>query len=188
MLPTTACAQEEKAPTTATKKADMISWLKKYNIPVAPDMLKAELYELVKRNKPRQKKYEIDRIAREHGHTVVRLPPYHCDLNPIELIWANIKNHVARHNTTWKMAEVEKLCKEAVSLVTMQNWKDAVAHCQKLEEDYWRKDGLIEDRVGELIISLGEDSDTDSSQGDISDDDVDDDDDDDLGCTPLSSQ
>ena len=83
--------QDEKAPTTATRKADMILWLKNHHIPVATDMLKPELYELIKKHKPREKKYEIAWNDREHGHTVVRLSPYHSNLNPIELIWANIK-------------------------------------------------------------------------------------------------
>lgn len=34
--------------------------------------------------------YKIDKIVREHGHTIVRLPPYQCDLNPIELVWKGV--------------------------------------------------------------------------------------------------
>ena len=36
----------------------------------------------------------IDNIAKKYGHEVIRLPPYHCDLNAIELIWADEKNYV----------------------------------------------------------------------------------------------
>lgn len=61
--------QSEKAPTTATKKGDMITWLQNKNIPFTQDMLKAELYEIIKRHKPREKKSEIDRIAQEYGHS-----------------------------------------------------------------------------------------------------------------------
>ena len=38
----------------------------------------------------------IDNIAKKCGHEVILLPPYHCDLNAIELIWADEKNYVAR--------------------------------------------------------------------------------------------
>ena len=31
-------------------------------------------------------------------HEVLRLTPYHCDLNATELIWANEKNFIAREN------------------------------------------------------------------------------------------
>ena len=30
------------------------------------------------------------------GHKVIRLPPYHCELNPIELAWAAEKNFAAK--------------------------------------------------------------------------------------------
>ena len=105
----------EKAPTTATKKADMIKWLQEKKITCYPDFLKSEIYEIIEQHKPRENKYLIDQIAAKHGYTVVRLPPYHCDLNPIELIWANIQNYVARRNSTWKMVDVERLCTEAIN-------------------------------------------------------------------------
>ena len=33
-------------------------------------------------------KYAVDEMAKASGHEVVRLPPYHCELNPIELAWS----------------------------------------------------------------------------------------------------
>ena len=30
-------------------------------------------------------KFVVDEMATAVGHEVVRLPPYHCELNPIEL-------------------------------------------------------------------------------------------------------
>ena len=40
----------------------------------------------------------IDKIARKYGYEVIQLPPHHCDLNAIELIWADEKNYVASEN------------------------------------------------------------------------------------------
>ncbi|KAF2902615.1 hypothetical protein ILUMI_03572 [Ignelater luminosus] len=39
-----------------------------------------------RRNKPAEV-YDADRMALEHGHVVVRLPPYYCIFNPIENFW-----------------------------------------------------------------------------------------------------
>jgi transposase len=39
-------------------------------------------------------------IAEEKNMMILRLPAYHCELNPIDLLWAFIKNYVAANNTT----------------------------------------------------------------------------------------
>ena len=48
-------------------------------------------------------------IAMRAGHTVIRLPSYHSELNPIELAWTAEKNFVAKENSEMKLASVEKL-------------------------------------------------------------------------------
>jgi hypothetical protein len=74
----------------------MIEWLSGRGIPFSDRMCKPELYSLIKLLKPRFKTFKIDAVRAEHGHSVLRLPPYHPDLNPIELIWASVKEYVAR--------------------------------------------------------------------------------------------
>ena len=32
------------------------------------------------------------------GHEVVRLPVGHCELNPIEMAWSQVKGYVKEHN------------------------------------------------------------------------------------------
>ena len=48
------------------------------------------LLELVGHNRP-PKEYVVEQLAEAAGRKVIRLPPYHSTLNPIELIWAYIK-------------------------------------------------------------------------------------------------
>ncbi|GBL81144.1 hypothetical protein AVEN_83195-1 [Araneus ventricosus] len=107
--------------------------------------------------------YRIDKIASETGHKVLRLPPYHCELNPIELIWAQVKGYIARQNQTFKLPEVKTLLLEALDKVSGNDWKNAVAHVTKIEKEFWTMDGLIEDvwEQNELTIQL---SDSDSTQ------------------------
>ena len=79
--------QLNKAPTTSNRKNVILQWLQTNNIPgVSAEMTKAELLQILKLHKPRFCNYEIDNIAAAHGHTVIRLPPYHCHFNAIELI------------------------------------------------------------------------------------------------------
>lgn len=58
-------------------------------------MFNAELLEIVKK-KPNYEQLAVDKLAAEHGVTILRLPLYHCELNPIKLVWAQVKGHVAR--------------------------------------------------------------------------------------------
>lgn len=96
----------------------MQAWLGSHNIPNTNDMVRKELYTIVKIHKGRFQKYRVDTMAEEHGHRVLRLPPYHCQLNPIELIWAQVKRQVARTNDQFKLPAVEALCHQAVTNVT----------------------------------------------------------------------
>jgi transposase len=61
-------------------------------------MLKVQLYEMIKAYKPKYKTFLVDEIMIANGHTVLRLPPYHPDLNRIELIWADVKQWVGKKN------------------------------------------------------------------------------------------
>ena len=92
---------------SATKKEDMKIWLRNENIPFHEVMLKPDLYTLIKNNRP-EKTYFVDQLIQSHGHLVLWLPTYHCDLNPIELLWGIIKNGVASKNSTFKLADMKK--------------------------------------------------------------------------------
>ena len=50
-----------------------------------------------------------DKIANLHGREVLRTPVHHCELNPIELSWAQVKGFVAENNTTFRLKDVKEL-------------------------------------------------------------------------------
>jgi transposase len=62
-----------------------------------------------------------------YGHEVLRLLPYHPELNPIEKIWASVKNWVAVHNTTFKLKDVEQLARRRFSEITADNWRTTIS-------------------------------------------------------------
>ena len=83
----------EKVPTTNSRKSEMQDWLIKHGIQFPERALKAELLSLIRLSNPKPK-YVVDEIAKTFGHEVVRLPPYHCELNPIELCWSQVKYYI----------------------------------------------------------------------------------------------
>lgn len=62
--------------------------------------------------------------------------PYYYQYNPIELIWAQVKNEVASKNKTFKVADVEKLTHE--KLLRMLHYK--IGSCVELAEKIQEKD------------------------------------------------
>lgn len=86
--------QINKPLTSMNRKKEIADWLTLNNIAYPTNATKTMMSVSVKRNKP-EPVYEIDTILEEHGHKVQRLPPYHCDLNPIEIIWGIVRGKVA---------------------------------------------------------------------------------------------
>ena len=160
----------DRAPTLASKKADLQKWLTEHNISFDPKMIKVQLYELVKLNKRRFPLYVIDELAARHGHTIVRTPPYHCEFNAEELIWAQIKGGVARRNSRFTLKHVKTLLEEEISKVTPENWRKAIEHVQKLEDAVFSDELKIDSRLNAHELSTLRfcpfDSDSDSSDDD----------------------
>ncbi|KAF2901916.1 hypothetical protein ILUMI_04272 [Ignelater luminosus] len=146
----------EKIPTSGWKKSDIQDWLRSNQIKFDDCLLKVELLAIVNEHKK-----IIDKMAKSQNKIVLRLPPYHCELNPIELIWADMKNYVAEKNTTFKFQDMKTIFFEAVGTITAQKWKNCIQHVQNnIEQKMWDLDNIIEIHVKPLIINVGEDSST----------------------------
>ncbi|XP_045510272.1 uncharacterized protein LOC123705516 [Colias croceus] len=160
-------------PTRASKKQEIVSWLARNGVEAGPNLLKVELLELVKLTKSSKIRYVIDELALEHGHEVIRLPPYHCQYNAIELIWAQIKGHAARNNTEspFSTAKMMTLLETACAEITKEDWKKVVEKTKKIILHDFERDVRIDNVIeNELIISLranssDEDDDTNNSSG-----------------------
>lgn len=96
----------------------------------------------------------LDQIVLEKGHEVIRLPPYHCQYNAIELIWAQVKRQVATKNNTFKMADIERLTHEALDAVTKRDWENCVRHAEELQESDNRKEILRDALMEPLILTI----------------------------------
>jgi len=103
--------------TKSSKKSELIEWLGSKNIDFDPAMTKNELYDKYCKNQNRNNdlpKNHIEKIADAFGCQIIYLPPYHCELNPIELIWAQIKNNVASKNGSYNLKHVEELTRKEI--------------------------------------------------------------------------
>ncbi|XP_048355519.1 uncharacterized protein LOC125434339 isoform X2 [Sphaerodactylus townsendi] len=163
--------RSEKIPTAASEKDTIRTWLTEKGISWEPEQVKPELILLVQREKHKFIRYRTDEMAAAAGHQVLRLPPYHAELNPIELAWSQIKEHVARNNTILKLNNVRELFKEGVRAVTPAMWTSFVQQVIEKERQFWDLDLFQENNESSLLkIHLWSASDSDSSESEESSD------------------
>jgi hypothetical protein len=126
-------------------------------------MRKFTLFSLVEKICPKEKVYHTDMLFEAHGHTVIWLPPYMCDLNPIELAWRQLKDYVRSHNTAGDMSltRLQELVQEVIKGVIKEDWAGYCRYVTNIENSYWEKDTIMEDIIDNFIINLG---DTDSDE------------------------
>ncbi|KAH9078621.1 hypothetical protein Ae201684P_019700 [Aphanomyces euteiches] len=74
------------SPSAQWKKGDIQDWLRASSIDFEARLTKAELLLIARANRP-PPKYATQVIATTHGHTLLYTPPYHPELQPIELVW-----------------------------------------------------------------------------------------------------
>ena len=166
--------QLDKAPVSSTRKGDMIRWLNQNRIPYPPAATKKVLWELIRSKKQDiEKRYMVDDLIHENGHTVLRLPPYNCQYNAIELAWGSLKTYYNKNigrctSTSSKLEKVKELWLQAIDKFTPQMWFNSVRHCEEIIKNDWKKlmgNAPVED-IPPIIIQLSEDSDDESVFGD----------------------
>lgn len=160
--------QVNKAPTTASRKLDIMVWLDSNNIAYEHEMTKSELLQLVRTRRP-SPKYYIDGVLEKHGHEVVRLPPYHCELNAIEFVWNMVKRRVAEKNVVQHAADIEQLATNAINSITAEEWRKAILHVRETEKQYWESDIIMEHEMEQIVVQLGGEESSDDSDDDNSD-------------------
>lgn len=126
------------APIPSSSKERITSWLAKNGIPVTKDCLKAELIEILGKFSAAPI-YELDEMAQGQGHVILRTPPYHPELQPIETCWAVVKNHIAR-NSDFTMSHLLDQLDDAFSKVTPHTCAGLVKIAHEKEDKFWEED------------------------------------------------
>ena len=129
---------EHSPPTLLCSKKRIMEWLEQNKIYCRQDCLKPELVEILKKLAP-EPSYAIDEIARSHGHEVIRTPPYHPELQPIETCWAVVKNHIAR-NSDFTMNNLIEQLEFGFDKVTGKTSAKIIEKVRKTEDEFWTED------------------------------------------------
>ncbi|XP_050357613.1 uncharacterized protein LOC126778193 [Nymphalis io] len=157
------------APTPYSKKAEMQSWLKNKAIPYTNNMLKPQLYQLISENDDHNKTYIVDEMFKKHNHVVLRVPPAHPDLNPIDIALDAVGGYVAERNTDNKTNHAIELVKEKVNLIEINELTDLCKKVEYIENQYKSSDHVIDDMTEELTIYNVNSSESESESDVLSD-------------------
>ena len=77
-------------------KQRMIEYCAEHNIPIDPADSESAIWDRLRKYVEENIKPVGVTMAEALGHTAVWYPPHHSDLQPIELVWANIKGTVGQ--------------------------------------------------------------------------------------------
>jgi transposase len=133
----------DTVPNNSCTKEQLRQWLTRNKYPWREDMLKSELLELCRRFAPAPE-YRLDRIAEKRDVTILRTPPYHPELQPIETCWAVVKNHMA-NNCDYTMKGLRERLPEAFGKVTQNTCKSIVEKVFEQELKYWNEDEKLDE-------------------------------------------
>lgn len=78
-------AKAHTIPLSRSTKKHLVDWLRSRDVLVSESFLTAQLVHQVDKQKatlPGLKQCRVDAVAKCKGHVVLRLPPYHRELNP----------------------------------------------------------------------------------------------------------
>lgn len=145
---------EDSVPMATSSKEKIRSWLEKNDIPCRDDCLKIELIAMLNKIAPNPT-YIIDEIAERNGHTVLRTPPYHPELQPIEICWGVVKNEVGR-NCNFTMQNLENQLEKAFKKVTSETCDKIIRKIRQVEDKFWEEDAKMdrlweEESVGQFL-------------------------------------
>jgi len=139
---------ESSPPIPQSSKARIYDWLLLNKVPCNPDCLKAELIEILNKFTV-SPIYIIDEIAQQFGHKIIRTPPYHPELQPIEICWGVLKNEVAR-NCNFTMENLLIQLEYAFEKVTKETCSKIIKKVRQVEDAFWKGDQIIDEKNEDL--------------------------------------
>ena len=125
-------------PNSASKVAELKTWLSRHRISFDEDARKPALVKIVAAYRKAKAHYACVDIARKYGLSVLFTPPYHPELQPIEKIWAVIKNRIAGEPAR-KMAALGEVIGRYAEEVNESAWLGAWKKCRGFEDFYQRE-------------------------------------------------
>lgn len=152
--------QINKMPTKSSKKEAMQNYLEEKNIEYPESATKYVLWNMITELPVPNKSFMVDSLIESAGHELLRLPPYHCQFNAIEMVWSQAKRFYDKE--VLRNRDVLRTWERALESVTADQWANYVKHTDTVIKAAWEINKKVSPNVQPLIINVGEeDDDTD---------------------------
>lgn len=143
---------------------------------------KADLYNMSKDESFRGRR-AVEVAAETFGFDILWLPPYHPELNPIEMAWASTKQYVALENDGSDFGKVKDLILAGFDK-TNDTWPKLVRKTKENETKYHR---IIQaqqsvDTLPSMVIDVSDSDDSDDSDDGVDTNDLND------GLVPVTDE
>jgi hypothetical protein len=115
--------------------------------------------------------YEVYDIAGKYGHIIIFTPPYSPLSNPIEKIWAVIKNRIATsEERASNLSELAALLEGAVEKITRKTWLGCYKKTREWEDKMSSRDhDFVAGGSTEDLVEAGADEELEEEGGEVSD-------------------
>ena len=128
-------------PNSKSNKQDCITYLEQNNLPFDPKSERKILWKKVQEHIKEHKKYIAEKLAEKYKIIICRFPPYHCQFNPIEKVWAYGKGKLRKLNI-WNQNDLLKKAIKIFNDIDSEIWAKCVEHSKKQEKIYSKYDKL----------------------------------------------
>ena len=134
---------EEQISISTMRKAELQDWLSKKNIKWEKYWLRPRLQTEVENNI--DKTPIIEKLGIPKGYKVLFLPVHHPELNPIEYVWAIVKNECGRLlRSGVKFKDVKENLKKAFEKISPETCRKLYEKVIIKEEEYWKLDEQLD--------------------------------------------
>lgn len=148
------------APHSNLRRKEMVEYLSSRNVPYSSDMYKPQLYQLIQLCKDKFSEYKTDLLLREHGHTVIRLPQHHPDLNPVKAVLASIKTYIG-NDVNLSVENMLKIAKDKLCAITPEDWNNVCQASEAEENNLKAMEKVIDDLTEKTFTNVDYSSDSD---------------------------
>ena len=129
----------EETPKGSWKKQHMVEYCLEHNIPFDPSDLKSVISDCLRKHVKENIKPVIVAMAETLGHEVVLSLQHHSDLQPIKLVWANVKRTVGcQYMTDTTFKDVLVRLKQAFEVVHANTIHGCIWKAKKTLVNSWR--------------------------------------------------